>query len=202
VRGLETSAQARAAGGLSFEAGIAWNHSALVKEAPFFWANGTPINFSLLQTSSHEQLANPAGTLGSPLSGAPTFQGNLRARYEWVQGTYRAFAEVGAMHQSDSLSTTDRLTLDLEGRSVAYVLPSFTTYEAALGAGTGGWLVQAYGENLTDTRAQLFANYSLGYKAVTVNRPRTIGLRMTYSFGADQSEVLNRGSGSGSSARK
>ncbi len=44
-------------------------------------------------------------------------------------------------------------------------------------------VVQFYAENLTDTRAELFANYSLGYKAVTVNRPRTIGLRMTYSFG-------------------
>ena len=41
-------------------------------------------------------------------------------------------------------------------------------------------VVQVYGENLTDTRAELFANYSLGYKAVTVNRPRTIGLRFSY----------------------
>jgi outer membrane receptor protein involved in Fe transport len=185
VRGLETSAQARAAA-LTLEAGVAWNHSALVKEAPFFWADGTPINFSSLQTSpTGPELTNPAGTIGSPLAGAPAFQGNMRARYEFAFDACRAFAQIGVMHQSDSLSTTDRLTLDLQGKSVAYDLPAFTTYDAALGVAKDRWLIQGYGENLTDTRAQIFANYSLGYKAVTVNRPRTIGLRMSYSFGSN-----------------
>jgi iron complex outermembrane receptor protein len=123
-----------------------------------------------------------ASTIGTSLAGAPTFQGNFRARYEFALDAYRAFAQIGVMHQSDSLSTTDRLTLDLQNKSVAYDLPAFTTYDAALGAGKDGWLMQVYGENLTDTRAELFPNYNLGYKAVTVNRPRTIGLRMTYSF--------------------
>jgi outer membrane receptor protein involved in Fe transport len=184
VRGLETSAEGRAAA-LSLEAGVAWNHSELVKEAPFYWADGTPINFSQLQASANgPKLANPGGTIGSSLAGAPTFQGNMRARYEFAWDAYRAFVQIGVMHQSDSLSTTDRLTLDLQGKSVAYDLPAFTTYDAALGAGKDGWLIQGYGENLTDTRAQLFANYGEGYKAVTVNRPRTIGLRMSYSFGS------------------
>ncbi len=183
MRGVESFAQAHAAAGLTLEAGGAWNHSALVKEAPFYWADGTPINFSLLQTSTGQKLPNPAGTVGSSLAGAPTFQGNFRARYEFAIDSYHAFAQTGVVHQSSSFSTTDRLTVDLQGNSIAYDLPGFTTYDAALGAGKDGWVVQAYGENLTDTRAELFANYSLGYKAVTVNRPRTIGLRMTYNFG-------------------
>jgi hypothetical protein len=65
----------------------------------------------------------------------------------------------------------------------AWIRAVGTAYDAALGEGKDGWVVQAYGENLTDTRAELFANYSLGYKAVTVSRPRTVGLRTTYSFG-------------------
>jgi outer membrane receptor protein involved in Fe transport len=44
--------------------------------------------------------------------------------------------------------------------------------------------MQVYGENLTDTRAQLYANYTEWYKAVTVSRPRTIGFRFSYKFGA------------------
>ena len=166
--------------GLTLEAGVAWNHSELVKEAPFFWADGTPINFSSLKPATGQKLANPAGTIGSSARRGPAFQGNFRARYEFAFDAYRAFAQIGVVHQSDSLSTTDRLTLDLQGKSVAYDLPAFTTYDAALGAGKDGWLVQVYGENLTDTRAELFANYVLGYKAVTVNRPRTIGLRFSY----------------------
>ncbi len=108
----------------------------------------------------------------------------MRARYEFVSGAYRAFTQMGIVHQSSSLSTTDRLTLDVQNKSIAYNLPSFTTYTAALGAEKDSWRLQAYAENLTDTRGELFANYSLGYKAVTVSRPRTVGLRMTYSFGS------------------
>jgi len=87
-----------------------------------------------------------------------------------------------SLHQSHSLASTDRLTLDLQGNSTAYNLPPFTTYDGALGIGKDAWLVQIYGANLTDRRAQLYANYSLFNKAVTVNRPRTLGLRVSYKF--------------------
>jgi iron complex outermembrane receptor protein len=182
VRGLETSVVGSIAG-LTVEASAAWNHSELTKEATFLWAgDGTPIDFSTLQTYTGQKLSNPAGTLGSPLAGSPPFQGNLRARYEVDFNGYDAFAQFDAVHQSHSLATTDRLGLDLVGNFVAYDLHPFTTYDGALGVGKEPWLLQLYGENLTDTRAQLYANYSLNYKATTVNRPRTVGLRASYQF--------------------
>ena len=61
--------------GLTIEAGVAWNHSELVKEAAFLWADGTPINFGSLQTSSGEKVSNPSGAArqlprrGTSLSG-------------------------------------------------------------------------------------------------------------------------------------
>jgi TonB dependent receptor len=87
------------------------------------------------------------------------------------------------VHQSHSLATTNHLTPDLQGNSTTYDLPAFTTYDGAVGVGRGAWLAQVYGENLTDTRAELYANYSQFYKAVTVIRPRTIGLRFSYKLG-------------------
>ena len=182
VRGIETSGVARVATGLTIEAGAAWNHSELVKQATFLWADGTPINFGALQTSSGEQVSNPSGVLGSALAGAPPFQGNIRARYEFAFNGYDAFAQIDAVHQSHSLATTDQISLDLQGNSIAYDLPAFTTYDGALGVGKDAWLVQVYGENLTDTRAELYANYWQWYKGVTVSRPRTIGLRFSYKF--------------------
>jgi iron complex outermembrane receptor protein len=183
VRGVETSGVARVTTGLTIEAGAAWNHSELVKQAPFLWRDGTPIDFNSLPVSSEGQkLSNPEGALGSPLAGAPPFQGNVRARYEFPFNGYHTFAQIDAVHQSHSLATTDRLSLDLQRNSIAYELPAFTTYGAALGVGKDAWLVQAYGENLTDTRAQLYANYTEWYKAITVSRPRTIGLRFSYKF--------------------
>jgi iron complex outermembrane receptor protein len=176
VRGVETSGVARVATGLTIEAGAAWNHSELVKQASFLWRDGIPIDFTSLP------LSNPGGALGSPLAGAPPFQGNIRVRYEFPFNGFDAFAQIDAVHQSHSLATTDQLSLDLQGTTTAYDLPAFTTYDGALGVGKDAWLVQIYGENLTDTRAQLYANYSEWYKAITVSRPRTIGLRFSYKF--------------------
>ena len=72
----------------------------MIKEATFLWADGTPINFGTLQSSTGQRLSNPGGTLGSPLAGAPPFQGNLRVRYEFTLNGYDAFAQIGAVHQS------------------------------------------------------------------------------------------------------
>jgi len=182
VRGVETSVVARATTGLTFEGGAAWNHSELVKQTSFLWRDGTPIDFSALETSSGQKLSNPGGALGSPLAGAPPLQANLRARYELTFNGYHAFAELNAMHQSHSLATTDQLSLDQQHNSIAYDLPAFTAYDGALGFGKDAWLVQVYGENLADTRAELYANHTEWYKAITVSRPRTIGLRFSYKF--------------------
>jgi outer membrane receptor protein involved in Fe transport len=182
VRGVETSGVARVTTGLTFEGGAAWNHSELVKQTVFLWRDGTPIDFSTLKTSDQRQLSNPGGELGSPLAGAPPFQGNLRARYEFTFNGYGAFAQLDAVHQAHSHATTDQLSRDLQNNSIAYDLPAFTTYDGAFGVGKDAWLMQVYGENLTDTRAELYANYSQWYKAVTVSRPRTIGLRFSYKI--------------------
>src|SRR5262249_45447086 len=146
VRGIETSAVALLVTGLTVEARAVWNHTELVQQASFVWRDGTPIDFSTLQTSEGQPLANPGGELGSPLAGAPPFQGNLRVRYEFELAGYQAFAQLGAMHQAHSLSTTDRITVDAQGNSVAYPLPAFTTYDCALGVSGDAWQVQLYGQ--------------------------------------------------------
>ena len=184
VRGIETSAMARVATVFTVESGAAWNHSELVKQAPLLWTDGVPIDFGALRTSNGEKLSNPGGAPGSTLAGAPPFQANIRARYEFALNTYDGFVQIDAVHQSHSRASTDALALDLQRNSIAYDLPSFTTYDGAFGFGKDAWLVQVYGENLTDTRAELFANYSQWYKAVTVSRPRTVGLRFNYKFSA------------------
>jgi len=176
VRGMETSGVARVTTGLVLEAGAAWNHSELVKEATLLWRDGTPIDFSALK------LPNPGGALGSPLAGAPPFQGNIRARYEFAINGYAPFAQIDAVHQSHSLAATNQLPRDLQDNSTAYDLPPFTTYDGALGVRKDPWLVQVYAENLTDTRAQLYANYWHWFKGITVSRPLTIGLRFSYKF--------------------
>jgi iron complex outermembrane receptor protein len=143
---------------------------------------GTPIDFGRLQDAHGNAVPNPGGPLGSPLAGAPSFEGNIRARYEFSYNGLVPFLQMDVVHQAHSLATTERFTLDVQGASVAYNLPGFTQYDGSLGIRNDVWTAQIYGENLTDTRAQLYANFSEWYKAVTVNRPRTIGFRFGYKF--------------------
>ena len=63
-----------------------------------------------------------------------------------------------------------------------YNLPGFTTYDAAAGIGKDQWTVQAYGRNLTDSRAILFSSYYEFIKADTVIRPRVAGVNFSWKF--------------------
>ena len=192
VRGIESFGVAHVTSGLTLEGGANWNHSELIKEASFQWADGSPIKFPLsfspTQIASGQLFSNPAGSLGTPLAGAPPFQGNVRVRYEFPWNDYHAFVQATAAYQSHSLASTNFLTPDVQGNSTAYELSGFTTYDGAVGLGKDGWLLQLVGTNLTDTRGQLFANYAQWYKAVTVSRPRTVGLRFSYKFGGGSAE--------------
>jgi outer membrane receptor protein involved in Fe transport len=189
VKGIETTLAARVTHELTVMAGASYNDSKLTKPSSFTYSfgpkKGQPIDFSTLtdpKTGAVLGLSNPGGQTGDPLAGAPLFQANLRVRYEVAVGDYLPFVQAGAVHQASSYSSTDRLTKDLQGNSIAYVNPAYTEYEASLGVSRDAWMVQAYGQNLTDERAELYSNYRQWYKAVTVDRPRTLGIRFSYKF--------------------
>jgi iron complex outermembrane receptor protein len=171
VRGAELSFMGRVEG-LTVTGAASVNSSSVVKTLSLANPNtGTPIN-----------IANPFGELGSPLAQSPPFQGNLRVRYDFPVFDYQAFVQAGVVHQGGSYSSTDKLTKTLQGASVAFYDPAFTTYDAAVGVAKDTWTVQVYGENLTDTNANLFSSYNDFVKATTVNRPRTVGLRFSYKY--------------------
>ena len=164
VRGVETQVIARATHNLTITGSAAWNSSDLTKSPPLIATDGKPIT----------SITDPVGAVGSPLAQSPPFQANLRARYEFEFGDYHAFYQIGGTHQAHSLSQT--------GNVLTYDQPGFTTYDGSLGVAKDAWTVQLYGQNLTDTRADLYSTYDLFIKSETVNRPRTAGLKFSYKF--------------------
>jgi iron complex outermembrane receptor protein len=172
VRGLETSFVVRVTHGLTVTASGAWNSSNVVKTLSLVKPDGTPIN-----------IVNPFGALGSPLAQSPPFEGNIRARYEFRLNDYNAFWQVAALHQAHSYASTDHVSTTLQGVSVAFDDPGFSTYDAAAGVSKNAWTAQLYCENLSNTRADLVSDYSEWVKTNTINRPRTVGLRWSYKFG-------------------
>jgi len=180
VRGLETTVAARLTHELTVAAGAAWNRTELVEEAAIRGLNGQPIDWATVVPG--RPLTNPAGVKGDPLAGAPPFQANLRARYEFLLGDYNTFFQLAGQHTGHQFSSTDKLTKDLQGNSIAYDNPSYSTYDAAVGMSKDAWSVTLSDVNLTDKKADLYANARQWYKAVTVNRPRTLGLTFSYRF--------------------
>jgi iron complex outermembrane recepter protein len=164
VRGIETQVIARVTHGLTLTGAASWNSSNQTNSPYLIGTNGQPIL----------SIPNPYGAIDSPLAQAPAFQGNLRARYEFDFGDYHAFWQIGAQRQDHSYSAT--------GNVQAYDQPAFTTYDASIGAAKDAWTVQLYGQNLTDTRAILYANSQQFIQADYVNRPRIAGLKFSYKF--------------------
>jgi len=172
VRGVETSFIARITEGLTITASGAWNSSEVVKTTNLVNpATGQPI-----------QIVNPFGVLGSPLANCPPFQGNIRARYEFAVEEYRPFWQLGVQHTGGSYSTTQKTTNTLQGQSIQFYDPAYTTLNAAAGVVKGAWTAQLYGENLTNTHGIVGSFYAEWVKADTIIRPRTLGLRFSYGF--------------------
>jgi iron complex outermembrane receptor protein len=172
VKGVETTAVARVTHGLTVTASASWNSGEVVKTLSLVDPKtGQPIS-----------IANPFGALGSPLAQSPPFQGNIRIRDEIPINDYHAFWQVGAEHTGGSYATTDRISTTLQGVSVAFYDPGFTTYDASAGIAKDAWTVSLYGDNLTDVQATLFSSYAEYVKMNTINRPRTLGLRFSYKF--------------------
>jgi outer membrane receptor protein involved in Fe transport len=168
VRGVETQVSWRLLRGLTLTGSAAWNSSDEVSNPlPGITKN------------------NPFGAIGSPLAQAPPFEGNLRARYEFPIMEYHAFLQVGGTRQAHSYASTDRISTDLQGNSIAYDLPGFSTVDASLGVSRDAWTAQLYGSNLSNTRADLYSSFRQFVKADTINVPRTIGLIFSYKFGGN-----------------
>jgi outer membrane receptor protein involved in Fe transport len=121
----------------------------------------------------------PTKGIGSPLANAPPFQGNVRLRYEAPFGNYLWHAQVAAQHTDHSFA--DVIT---QGALAPpdYELAPYTTYDASAGIAKDAWEVEFYGQNLTDTRAQLFESTASYVPMITTNRPRVLGIRLSYKF--------------------
>jgi outer membrane receptor protein involved in Fe transport len=170
VRGVETELVGRVTHELTVTASASWNSSDLTN-APFLHQpNGQPIIIPQVGNIG----GSPFGTTGSSLAQSPPFQASLRARYEFVIGDYKAFWQIGGTHQAHSYSATGNIT--------TYDQSSFSTYDASLGVAKDAWLAQLYGQNLTNTRANLFENGNQFVTAETISRPRTAGVKFSYKF--------------------
>ena len=118
--------------------------------------------------------------VGSPLPLTPDMQFSIRGRYHWTTcGGRDAFAQIGIKYADEALNSL----VDTPTEPNKYQ-DSYQVVNASVGLGDtqNGWTAELFAENLTDARAQLHINRQDFFERTTTNRPRTIGLRMSYDF--------------------
>ncbi|GAK34360.1 colicin I receptor [alpha proteobacterium Q-1] len=132
--------------------------------------------FSLLDTKITKVLT-PTDDVrkGDDLAFAPTFQGNLRARYEWdAFDDYRAHVMPQIVYSGESFSdiiTINRAEID-----------NSATLALAAGLTSAQWSFEVYGENLTNSRAEQANNFVFDRERTTPSRPLTIGFRVGFQM--------------------
>ena len=130
---------------------------------------------------------NPFGDPGSTPAFSPKFQGNLRARYDWMIADYAAFVQVGAnymgaMYNQPASYKSGTGVLIPDTTFLRYKQPAYTTFDASIGISLDKWYAQLYGTNLTNSHASTFTSSAQFIKSEVPLRPRVIGLKVGYNY--------------------
>jgi outer membrane receptor protein involved in Fe transport len=170
VRGGELQAITRVTEGLTVQGSASYNKS-YESNSPFL-INNNPAspNFGKPITS----IPNVYGLQGSPLGESPLFQGNLRVRYEFNVGDYKAFSQVGAQYYGGSYSTVG--TVD------NYYMGGWASFDASAGFAKDAWNVQFFTQNLANRNASVYTNSAQFILTETPLRPRIAGIKFGYKF--------------------
>ena len=128
----------------------------------------TKITKVLLQTSYVQ--------VGQKLAYAPAFQGNLRARYEWDLGDTGLKAHIMPQMLHSSSKYTDVI---LPNRTK---LDGYTMFSLSAGVEKDNWSFEVFGDNLTNTAAQISGDAVYSRARVVVARPLTVGMRFSVNY--------------------
>lgn len=149
------------------EADITWQATENLRLFSAFSFNDTEL------TSRPDWATNMAEE-GSQLAMTPELQVNVRARYEWDLRDYPAYWQLSGKYADDSYSSL------LEANR--FKQEGYVTLQGAVGVQTENWGAELFVENLTDKRAELYISEQDYSRRIMTNRPRTIGLRVSYDF--------------------
>ena len=132
--------------------------------------------FSILDTEVTEVLTPTDDVVaGSDLAFAPSFQGNVRVRYE-----FDLTSDLEAYVQPQLSYSASKFTDIIEINKLE--LDSYTLVDFATGVSKDSWSFEIFGENLFDERAQISGNFINDRARIVVNRPLTVGMRVSYDY--------------------
>jgi len=182
VKGIQMQLTAAVTQGLTIQGSASYNKTELTN-SPQLINNiaGSP-GFGTPVTTAYVGGVNPVvnvvdvfGQQGQRTAMSPKLQANMRARYEWTHGDYDYYWQAGFAHQAASFSSATAVN--------RYEMPSWTSIDFSAGVAKGNWSAEFVGQNITDINKSLLTSASQFIVAETVQRPRTLGIRIGYKFG-------------------
>jgi iron complex outermembrane recepter protein len=175
VRGGELQVVTRVTEGLTVQGSGSYNKSSQANSPSLLNNNPASPNFGKpIVGSTGSPIPNVFGVQGSPLGESPLFQGNMRARYEFPLGVYRAFTQVGGQYYGASQSTVG--TVD------NYHMGGWATFDASAGVAKDAWNVEFFTQNLANRNASTYTNSAQFIQTQTPLRPRIAGIKFGYKF--------------------
>jgi hypothetical protein len=142
-----------------------------------FLANNNPTSANLgkpILGSNGQPIPNVFGVQGTPLGESPEIQANLRLRYEFPLGEYKAFTQVGGQYYGRSFTNTSAVD--------NYEMGGWATMDASVGVAKDAWNVQFFSQNITNRDASLYTNSAQFILTQTPLRPRIAGVKFGYKF--------------------
>jgi iron complex outermembrane receptor protein len=151
--------------------------------------NPTPIG-QCITVVKENAYTNPYGVLGTRPPFSPPWMFNVRARYDWTMGgNYKPFAWVGASHigpQSNEPqsfpSGNDPAQSNPTTTLLRYDIPSYTTYDAAIGVAKDNWTLQLNGSNLSNEYGPTNISSGQFIKSQIPLRPRVLMAQFAWKF--------------------
>jgi outer membrane receptor protein involved in Fe transport len=133
---------------------------------------------------------NALGAYGTSPAFSPPWMFNLRARYDWTMNSYRPFVWVGASHVGPMTNEPKNYSPGdnpIYGNPpvttlLLYNIPSYTTYDGAIGVSKDNWTAQITGSNLTDAYGPTNITSGQYVKAEIPLRPRVVMFLINYVF--------------------
>ena len=194
IDGFELQVVAKVTDGLTVQGSGSWNHNKQSTSPCLVANNPAAPNFGTCITEVRNPVGQLApflsafGTPGSVPANSPPLQFNVRARYDWLAGDYKAFAMVGAAHTAHSFSQTanqangDAVTGPPSSTLLRYEMPAYSTFDATLGMAKDNWTAELFGSNLGNSNASVFTSSAQFIRSESPIRPRVIGLKIGFKF--------------------
>ncbi|HZZ87905.1 MAG TPA: TonB-dependent receptor [Caulobacteraceae bacterium] len=193
VKGVEAQVTARVTENFSIQGSATYNKDTqanspcLVDNIPGTPAFNQCITQVIQKGVGLVPFQNPFGAVGSVPAFSPEWQGDLRGRYDWDIGEFKAFVQAGfsytgSMFNQPATYTSGEGVVVPNTTLFRYEQPAYATVDAAVGISKDNWYASIYGENLNNSHASMFTSSAQFIKSEVPIRPRVITLKLGAHF--------------------